>query len=115
MSIRKKGRRKIVCGDKQCIWYVHFDDESPYCILNVAAEDKSLIISCPLNMKIPYVIINSGTYFQGEKLDGFCQRRLIPFDVPEIITPGFVAKLIDWAEHGEPTEEVQWDRCNYPV
>ena len=71
MSIRKKGRRKIVCGDKQYIWYVHYDNESPYCLLNVAAEDKSLIISCPLNMELPYVIIYNGTYFQGEKIDGF--------------------------------------------
>ena len=115
MSIRKKGRRKIVCGDKQYIWYVHYDNESPYCLLNVAAEDKSLIISCPLNMETPYIIIQSGKCFQGEKIDGFWHRRLIPFDVPKIITPGFVSKLNDWAEHGEPTEEVQWDRCNYPV
>ena len=68
MSIRKKGRRNIVCGDKHYIWYVHFDNESPYCILNVEAEDKSLIISCLLNMEIPYVIIYNGTYFQGGKL-----------------------------------------------
>ena len=115
MSIRKKGRRKIVCGDKKYIWYVHFDDESPYCILNVAAEDKSLLISCPLNMETPYIIIQIAKCFQGEKIDSKWKRRLLPFEVPEIITPGFVAKLIDWMEHGKTTEEVQWDRCNYPV
>lgn len=115
MSIRKKGRRKIVCGDKNYIWYVHSDDESPYFILSAAAEDKSLIFSCPLNMEIPYIIIQRGKYFQSEKTYGLWHRRLIPFDVPQIITPGFVAKLIDWAEHGEATEEVKWDGCNYPV
>ncbi len=112
MSICKKGRRKIVCGDKHYIWYVSLGDDSPYYVLSVASDDKRLIISCPLGMNIPYIIVHGGKYFQGEKVDGFWHRRLIPFAVPEIITPGFVAKLIDWAEHAEPTEEIKWDWNN---
>ena len=116
MSIHKKGRRKIVCGEKNYIWYVKQDYDSPYYLLHIVAEDKSLIVICPLKMNIPYILTYGGgsTFFQGEKLDGKGHRKLLPFAVPEIITPVFVAKLIDWAEHGEPTEEVQWDICNYP-
>ena len=47
MGVRKKGRRKIRCSDKLYIWYVQLDFDSPNYLLNVIAEDKTLILSCP--------------------------------------------------------------------
>lgn len=115
MSIRKKGRRKIVCGNKNYIWYIKTDYDSPYYLLHIAAEDKSTMLICPLGMKTPY-IISTGKFFQGQTpQSGILKRHCLPFEVPQIITPRFVAKLIDWAEHGEPTEAVKWDINNFPV
>lgn len=44
MSIRKKGRRKIVCEDKNYAWYVEEDYDSLYYLLRIVAENNSLII-----------------------------------------------------------------------
>lgn len=96
MSVRKKGRRKIMHGDEKYVWYVELDYDSPYHILNVISEDKKLIIACPLNMKTPY-IISKGNLFQNYKSNGNWNRYHLPFDVPEIITPKFVSELISWA------------------
>ena len=65
MGIRKKGRRKIVCSDKLYIWYVDLDYDSPEYLLNIVAEDKSLILTCPLNEEYPY-IVSKGKVFQNQ-------------------------------------------------
>ncbi len=54
MSIRSKGRRKIIVDGQTYLWYVALDDESPYNILNIVSYDKYLILSCPLQTKTEY-------------------------------------------------------------
>ncbi len=105
MSIRKKGRRKIVCSDKLYIWYVDLDYDSPEYLLNIVAEDKSLILTCPLNEEYPY-IVSKGKVFQNQNMDGVYHRYLLPFDVPKSITPKFVAALIQWGTQEKDAREV---------
>lgn len=108
MGVRKKGRRKIVCENEKYVWYVDLDYDSPYYILNIISEDKHLIISCPLNMKIPY-IISKGRLFQNVKPNGHWNRYRLPFDIPVIVTPKFVSELICWATKGVDAIRIEWD------
>ena len=48
MSVRTKGRRKIIVGDQTYIWYVTLDDDSPYIILHIVSDDKRLMSSAML-------------------------------------------------------------------
>ena len=108
MGVRKKGRRKIRCSDKLYIWYVQLDFDSPNYLLNVIAEDKTLILSCPLHTEKPY-IISKGRAFQNRMTDGIWHRYLLPFDVPQAITPRFVSTLIQWSMEGANAVEVDWN------
>lgn len=108
MSILKKGRRKIVCNNSTYFWYVEMDYNSPYSILNIVTEDKSLIIACPLKMATAY-IISKGNVFQNKRTNGRWNRYLLPFNIPEIITPKFVSELILWATQGENAIETKWN------
>lgn len=114
MSIRKKGRRKILCNNEAYIWYVELDYDSPFYILNIVSEDKSLIITCPLNTKTTY-IISKGNRFQSNETNGHWNRYSLPFTVPEIITPKFVSELIKWSEHGSNAVRIQWDGDSIPI
>ena len=96
MSINSKGRRRIIVGGKTYLWYVALDDDSPYNILHVISDDKYVILSCPLNTGTGYVI-SKGRSFQSKETDGRWNRYLLPFDIPDSITPGFVERLIVWA------------------
>lgn len=108
MSVRKKGRRKIVYEDETYVWYVDLDYDSPYYILNIISEDKRLIIACPLDMSKPYAI-SKGRSFQNYKPNGHWNRYHLPFDVPAIITPKFVSELIAWATKGSDAIRVEWE------
>lgn len=108
MGVLKKGRRKIIVNEKSYLWYVELDYDSPYYILNVISEDKVLIISCPLKMSTPY-IISKGNIFQNKKTNGIWNRYLLPFNVPDIITPKFVSELILWVSQGNDAKEVEWN------
>lgn len=114
MSVRTKGRRKIIVNEKSYVWYVKLDDDSPFHILNIISEDKKFIISCPLKAKVPYVI-SKGLVFQNKQSDGHWERYLLPFRIPEIITPQFISKVILWATQGEQAVKIVWNRSNIPV
>lgn len=107
MSVRKKGRRKIIYDNNEYVWYVSRDDDSPYLLLNIVSADKSLILSVPLHIEKPY-IISKGKIFQSAKTNGCWNRYLLPFDIPQVITSKFVAALIAWA-----TEEPNADKAEY--
>ena len=108
MSIRSKGRRKIIVDGQTYLWYIALDDESPYNILNIVSDDKYLILSCPLQTKTEY-IISKGRVFQGkETKEGWC-RYLLPFSIPERITPKFVEKLIVWSTQNTDAVKIQWN------
>lgn len=112
MSISTKRRRRIIVRDKAYFWYVALDDESPYNILNIVSEDKYLILSCPLRTGKEYVI-SKGRVFQTKETDGCWNRYLLPFSIPDIITPRFVKELIVWST-GD-TEAIPIDGIGNPV
>lgn len=84
------------------------DFDSPYYILNVISEDKQFIITCPLDIKVSY-IIRKGKQFQNHKTNGRCNRYLLPFEVPKIVTPKFVSELIVWITKGSGAILIDWD------
>ena len=106
--IKTKGRRKITVAGKMYVWYVELDYDSPYYILNIISEDKLLIISCPVKTKTSY-IISKGNIFQNKKTNGRWNRYLMPFSVPDIITPKFVADVICWANQSEKATAIEWN------
>ena len=108
MAVRKKGRRKLIWNEELYVWYIELDSDSPYYILNVCSDDKNTVIACPLGMQIPY-IISKGNSFQGKKTSGVWERYRLPFDVPEIITPGFVSEIIAWVTEGTGAEQLAWN------
>ncbi len=114
MGVRKKGRRKISVGGKEYIWYVETDYDSPYHILNIVSGDKQLILACPIDAKTPY-LISKGKVFQNKNTSGCWNRYLLPFDIPESVTPSFVSKVIEWAMHDVNTEIVKWNGKNIPI
>ncbi len=111
--VRKKSRRRLsVCG-KDYVWYILAGDrdywervanggcnwawETPF--LHIISEDKTLILTIPLNAPKPYAV-SKGREFQGGKTSGCWERYLLPFELPETITPKIVSDIIEWAEHG---------------
>ena len=112
MSVRTKGRRKIIVSDQTYIWYVALDDDSAYNILHIASDDKHLILSCPLQTKTAYVI-SKGRIFQAKETNRIWNRYLLPFDIPESITPSFVEKVIVWST--QDTDATPISRNDVPV
>lgn len=117
MGVRKKSRRKLVCGGKSYVWYVLTGDrdywervasndwETPF--LHIISEDKSLVLTIPLTAPKPYAV-SKGRIFQGKQRSGCWERYLLPFGVPEIITPRFVAELIEWATNEGESVRQNW-------
>ncbi len=114
MGICKKGRRKIKVNNKNYGWYVDDGWDSPYHILHIISEDKSLLISGPIDVETSY-IISKGRYFQNQKTDGIWHRYLLPFNIPKIITPGFVSQVIVWATNDVNAIQVKWNGKEIPV
>ena len=97
LGVRKKGRRKLTYNEKQYVWFVQEDNDSPYFCLNILSDDKQLILTLPLGKDIKYVI-SKGKRFQTSKSNGSWERYICPLELPEIITPKIVADIINWAE-----------------
>ncbi|MDE6733549.1 MAG: hypothetical protein K2J77_11825 [Oscillospiraceae bacterium] len=110
MAVRKKSRRKLVHGGKSYVWYILAGDrdywthyytnlwETPF--LHIISEDKTLILTIPLDVPKPYAI-SKGRAFRGGKTSGCWEGHFLPFLLPKAITPKIVADIIDWAERGE--------------
>lgn len=113
MSVNTKNKRKIIVGKNNYLWYVD-DYDSPYHILHIVSNDKSLILSCPVKTETPYVI-SKGRYFQNQKTDGNWHRYLLPFRIHEIITPGFVSQVIVWATDNKNAVQVKWNGKEIPI
>ena len=97
MGVRKKGRRKIVCGGRNYVWYFSEDYDSALMLLHSCSEDKKLVLVYPLSSNY---VVSMGRVFQGHETHVW-ERMFLPLESAEYITPKFVAELIDWAE-GEP-------------
>lgn len=108
MGVAGKGRRRITVLDKRYVWYVELDYDSSFHILNIVSEDKAFIISCPVKTDTPY-IISKGNMFQNKRTKGIWNRYLLPFNVPEIITPRFVSDVILWSTQSKYAKEIKWN------
>lgn len=114
MGVSGKGRRTITVSGQEYFWYIKADDESAYFLLHIVSPDKALILTCPLNTKTPYVI-SKGNIFQKQQTNGIWNRYLLPFPVPDIITPKFVSALIIWATQCENAAGIKWNGTDVPV
>lgn len=114
LGVSKKGRRKLTYNEKQYVWYVQEDNDSPYYCLNIISDDKQLILTLPLGSDIKYVI-SKGKRFQTNKSNGCWERYVFPLELPEIITPKIVADVINWAEYGNEAVVLEYDGKEFPV
>ncbi|MDE5944857.1 MAG: hypothetical protein K2G93_04650 [Rikenella sp.] len=114
MGIRSKDRRKIVFDHRAYRWYVAPDCDGPYDTLHILSEDKRFILHCPLHPGLPYVMVR-GTVFQGAEKRGVADRYRLPFPVPEVVTPRFVATLLEWALNDRGAVRVEWDGDEIPI
>ena len=114
MGINQKHKRKINVQNTTYVWYVSLDFDSPYHLLNIISEDKNFFVSCPIETTTPY-LISKGTLFQKQKINGTWKRYLLPFSIPDIITPRFVSEIIVWATSGKNAILVEWNGQNIPV
>ena len=96
------------------VWYIAPDQDFPLEVLHVAAEDKGLILACPMGWTPAYVI-SKGQRFQGRKTNGCWNRYRLPCPLPRAVTPAFVAALVSWAERGTGAEKVLWDGAVFPL
>ena len=109
-----KGRRKIEVDGRMLVWCVAEDYDSPYKVLQVASDDKHMILAVPLQTPETYVI-SKGTVFRGNPTSGRWERYALPFAIPDAITPKFVAELIRWSTEGKDAKAVNCDQDKYPV
>lgn len=117
MAVLKKNRRRIVCGGENYVWYVRAGDRDYWervslndwetSFLHIISEDKTLILTIPLNAPKPYAV-SKGRSFQGKPASGCWERYLLPFALPETVTPKVVAEIIEWAVNGSNAVETQY-------
>lgn len=117
MGVRKKNRRKIVCREKNYVWYILTGDrdywervsendwETPF--LHIVSEDKMLILTIPLNAPKPYAV-SKGRVFQRKPTSGCWERYFLPFELPKAVTPKNIAAIIEWAENGESAVKTEY-------
>ena len=82
LGVSKKGRRKLTYNERQYVWNVQEDNDSPYYCLNIISDDKQLFLTLPLGLDIKYVI-SKGKRFQNNKRNGCWERYVCPLDIPE--------------------------------
>lgn len=117
MGVRKKARRKIICGGRRYVWYVLTGDRDYWervssddwntAFLHIVSEDKSLVLTIPLSAPVPYAV-SKGRIFQGKPSGGQWERYPLPFDIPKPVTPRFVAEVIGWAANSEGAVPQKW-------
>ncbi len=115
MSVSSKGKRRIIVEGQTYFWNVALDDESDYYLLNIVSDDKTLVLSCPLKARIPY-LISKGRVFQTREMQGKWgwKRFALPFDVPDTVTPKFVEQLVVWSAHDRNAIQIH-DAIEVPV
>ena len=114
MSVLKKNRRTITVENVKYVWYVGQDEESPYILLHIFSEDKSIVLAVPLGTEKDY-IISKGRLFQKKKTSGTWERYILPIKLENEITPAIVSSIIRWAVNGSEAVAINWDGKSYPV
>ena len=114
MGVSTKSKRKITVDSQNYVWCVRPDGDSPFDVLEILSGDKSLVLCCPLKTGTGY-LISKGRVFQARQTGGRWQRYLLPFRVPETITPKFVSEVILWASRAGRAAPAEWDGAAIPV
>lgn len=114
MGVNPKHRRKITVDGQKYLWYIAPDGDGPFDCLNIFSEDKRLVLCCPLKTT-PTYLISKGRAFQGKQTSGCWERYLLPFCVPQAVTPKFISELILWAVQGKKAVSAVWDQDRFPV
>ncbi|MEW4370728.1 hypothetical protein [Paenibacillus kandeliae] len=103
MAISSKGRRKIVCLDRDFYWYVAPDWEDAGQIkLHIISQDRKFVVSYHIGQShqtdcLPFIVVQ-GKQFEGLAMDnGYYKRVLTPLWEDDVITPATVAKIIHWS------------------
>lgn len=111
MAIAKKGRRKIVVGLREFLWWVHADWENynapGAATVAVASNDRRILLSYVLNQdeQARHVIV-IGPEFRGVLQSGPYRRFRCPmFGFADEIRPSHVAELIMWCTDPGPLPE----------
>ncbi len=117
MGVRRKSRRKLVCGGREYVWYVLTGDHDYWqrvysndwesAFLHIISADKSLVLTIPLNAPRPYAV-SKGRIFQGKPANGHWGRYLLPFGIPKAVTPRFVADVVKWATDSGDAVSQDW-------
>ena len=102
MAISKKKKRKIVVNNREFYWYMKLTEDWMYAYntpqLYVISEDKNFLISYQPGQQNenPFLIIK-GKEFRGIKEANSSWIRVkTPAWNETQITPGFVARIINW-------------------
>ncbi len=114
MAVSLKNKRRIMVEGKKYVWSVGIDYDSPYFLCNIAACDKSIILSIPLKTNVCY-IINKGPYFQDKEIGGIWKRYEIPFAIPDTITPSIISQIIHWVTEGRDAKLIEYDGYDVPL
>jgi hypothetical protein len=103
MAVSKKGRRKLVMGDRLYLWWVC--DSDPECnsastlALNVASEDGRFFVRFYLSQppERRYLIVR-GREFEGLPDAGGCwiRVRYPEWQAGPSVTPADVRRLVEW-------------------
>ncbi|GAB2633202.1 hypothetical protein [Nocardia goodfellowii] len=113
MAISKKGRRRIVVGGREYLWWVTQDrdnyDAPGAPTLRVVSTDKRVLVSYVLAQaeEARHVFVR-GPEFRGTTQPGR-SYRCPAFGLPGEIRPGNVAEFITWCtEPGQLPDECDW-------
>lgn len=115
MAIAEKGRRRIVVGPREFLWWVRADWENynapGAATLTVATDDRRILLGYVLNQdeKTRHVTV-LGPEFRGTTQNGPTRRFRCPmFGLTDEIRPSHVAELITWCtDPGPLPEHTDW-------
>ena len=96
----------VLTGDRD-YWERVSSDDWNTAFLHIISEDKSLVLTIPLSAPVPYAV-SKGRAFRGIPSSGRWERYLLPFEIPNPVTPRFVAEVIGWAEESGGAVPQKW-------
>ncbi len=100
MAIRMKNRRRIFVNDREFIWWVEEDCDSPDYILRIISPDKCFMADFHLGQPDESVFLAIwGREFPGlSGAGGSCLRVRCPkWDTTPAVTPATVRQVIEWS------------------
>jgi len=103
MGVSKKGKRKIICLNRDFYWYVTLDwEDAGQVKLHIISEDKQFIAAYNVGQSsqpdsAPFIVIQ-GKQFEGIVMENGCYKRILTpvWEDDTVITPDIVARIIVW-------------------